>query len=314
MCQLITRCPIRDSSSISVAALAAVAAASDEAMGKSRSRSNINTSENNGIARMIIDEGNNNNVKKEIMDLQKLQQQQKSSDDLLLSQHQHNQVAALMAAHQQQRIDALTNSFQIMEKARQEQQLQQFQVQQFEAHRIHQLQLQLGIPRTRSYVPGMPLAGTDHSNTNMASQISTSRSSSTSPVLEKMKVSITANFPHSVLDSSNRSSLTNSNVAQQQQQHDAAAADPFAPVTPTSTKQGLYDSERLSMFQKEFQLVHKEFQFPWKLYEMLEKADQSEFSHLVSWMPGDLCFKVHDTDTFVQLVMPRFFKQTKYKR
>lgn len=61
-------------------------------------------------------------------------------------------------------------------------------------------------------------------------------------------------------------------------------------------------------------MFHKEFQFPWKLYEMLEKADEDDFSYIVSWMPGDSCFKVHDADTFVQLVMSRFFKQTKYKR
>jgi hypothetical protein len=315
MCQLITRCPIRDSSSSAAAAIAAVVAASEEAMSN-------NTSENN-VIRMVIDE-ENNNIKKENIDAstmsisskvssssfknihQQQQQQQQPSDDMMLSQHKHNQVAALIAAHQQQRIEALTNSFQIMEKARQEQQMQQYQVQQFEAHRFQQLQQQQKqkqreIPLTSSYVPGMPLAGTDHSNPNMASQqISISRTSSISPVLESTKGRIAANFPHNVLDFSNSPSSLPNNEAQ----HDHAAS---ASVTPTSTKQGLSDSDRLSMF-------HKEFQFPWKLYEMLEKADEDDFSYIVSWMPGDSCFKVHDADTFVQLVMSRFFKQTKYKR
>ena len=33
----------------------------------------------------------------------------------------------------------------------------------------------------------------------------------------------------------------------------------------------------------------------------------------VSWQPGNKCFRVHDPNQFVSTVMPRFFKQTKYK-
>ena len=57
----------------------------------------------------------------------------------------------------------------------------------------------------------------------------------------------------------------------------------------------------------------KEFQFPWKLYEMLDKSAQESFEHIVSWQPGDFCFKVHEPHLFVSIVLPRFFRQTKYK-
>ena len=61
-------------------------------------------------------------------------------------------------------------------------------------------------------------------------------------------------------------------------------------------------------------LVQKEFQFPWKVHEMLDRSVLDGFEQIVSWQPPDeSCFKVHDTDGFVRNVMPLFFKQTKYK-
>jgi hypothetical protein len=58
---------------------------------------------------------------------------------------------------------------------------------------------------------------------------------------------------------------------------------------------------------------NKEFQFPWRLYEMLLRSETDSFEHVVSWQPGDACFKVHEPSIFVSVVLPRFFKQTKYK-
>ena len=123
----------------------------------------------------------------------------------------------------------------------------------------------------------MPLAGTDHSVYPTAAN----RTSSISPPPAKAHL----------LDASNTSSLV-------------SGGQESGNVTPNSTK--FTDKEKLSMF-------HKEFQFPWKLYEMLERANKEDFSSLVSWMPGDSSFKVHDAENFVKTVMPRFFKQTKYK-
>mmetsp|Transcript_26290 Transcript_26290/g.64093 ORF Transcript_26290/g.64093 Transcript_26290/m.64093 type:complete len:715 (-) Transcript_26290:105-2249(-) len=61
-------------------------------------------------------------------------------------------------------------------------------------------------------------------------------------------------------------------------------------------------------------LIQKDYQFPWKLYEMLENASINDYEHIVCWQPpGNNCFRVHDPNMFVSTVMPRFFKQTKYK-
>jgi hypothetical protein len=54
--------------------------------------------------------------------------------------------------------------------------------------------------------------------------------------------------------------------------------------------------------------------FPWKLHEMLETAEKEGFDSIVSWLPDTPgSFRVHEPDYFFSAVMPRYFKQTKYK-
>jgi hypothetical protein len=53
--------------------------------------------------------------------------------------------------------------------------------------------------------------------------------------------------------------------------------------------------------------------FPWKLHEMLSDASHFNFDIIVSWLPDETGFRVHDVEKFVQTVMPRYFNQTKYK-
>jgi len=57
----------------------------------------------------------------------------------------------------------------------------------------------------------------------------------------------------------------------------------------------------------------KEFQFPTKLYEMLEIVDSLGLSHTVSWLPHGRSFQVKDPAQFMDLVVPQFFKATKYR-
>ncbi len=256
MCQLITRCPVRDSSS----AAAAIAAGAEES-----------TDTAPGTLPHIA-----SSVSMSSKDSSSLNPTQAQTTTESAAPGAYHQAAAAMLAARQQ---ALTSSLHLMEKARQEQQLQQLQLQQFEAHRLQQLKLQQQqreVPLAGSYVPGMPLAGTDHSAhpSGATRKISMSSTSDGPATVSSKKV-------HQVLDASNSSAE--------------------APVSSSVS-----EKEKLSMF-------HKEFQFPWKLYEMLERADDDDFASLVSWMPGDSSFKVHDSDNFVEEVMPRFFKQTKYK-
>jgi hypothetical protein len=53
--------------------------------------------------------------------------------------------------------------------------------------------------------------------------------------------------------------------------------------------------------------------FPWKLHDMLEEAESNNVSHIVSWGPYGLSFKVHMRDEFVTKIMPLYFNQTKYE-
>jgi len=53
--------------------------------------------------------------------------------------------------------------------------------------------------------------------------------------------------------------------------------------------------------------------FPWKLHEMLEMASEEGFDEIVSWLPDGKSFKVHKPAAFVEIVMAKFFQQSKYK-
>lgn len=55
------------------------------------------------------------------------------------------------------------------------------------------------------------------------------------------------------------------------------------------------------------------FQFPHKLHQMLDAAAQEGLEDIVSWQDDGMAFRVHIPPKFVELIMPRYFKQTKYK-
>ncbi len=61
------------------------------------------------------------------------------------------------------------------------------------------------------------------------------------------------------------------------------------------------------------QLNPNAFQFPWKLHDMLDRSSTEGYDDVVSWVDNGEAFRVHLPDVFVENVMPRFFKQTKYK-
>lgn len=60
-------------------------------------------------------------------------------------------------------------------------------------------------------------------------------------------------------------------------------------------------------------LVNQSVPFPWKLHEMLDIAEKENFTNIVSWLPDHKSFKVYQTETFVRDIMPKYFRQTKYK-
>ena len=46
---------------------------------------------------------------------------------------------------------------------------------------------------------------------------------------------------------------------------------------------------------------------------MLDRSAKESNEDIVSWVDDGNAFRVHMPDVFVDTVMPRFFKQTKYK-
>ena len=73
-----------------------------------------------------------------------------------------------------------------------------------------------------------------------------------------------------------------------------------------------FRGKRRSIFNSSATQANKE-QFPAKLYEMLEAVDDLGLAHTVSWLPHGRSFEVKDPTEFMSLVVPKFFKATKYR-
>ncbi|KAL7545388.1 hypothetical protein ACHAWF_012043 [Thalassiosira exigua] len=53
--------------------------------------------------------------------------------------------------------------------------------------------------------------------------------------------------------------------------------------------------------------------FPFKLYAMLEDVATSTESSIVSWNPNGRSFTIHDAEQLMEQVVPRYFRQTKFR-
>jgi hypothetical protein len=51
--------------------------------------------------------------------------------------------------------------------------------------------------------------------------------------------------------------------------------------------------------------------FPLKLHSVLDQVEIDGFSHVISWQPHGRCFVIHKPKEFTDVVMPRYFRQTK---
>ncbi len=59
--------------------------------------------------------------------------------------------------------------------------------------------------------------------------------------------------------------------------------------------------------------AHGQRAFPYKLYALLESADARGFNDIISWQHGGRSFRVHQPKDFTKYILPRCFKQSKYK-
>jgi hypothetical protein len=53
--------------------------------------------------------------------------------------------------------------------------------------------------------------------------------------------------------------------------------------------------------------------FPFRLYDMLNAAADDELHSIVSWSADGLSFSIHQKDIFIERIVPRFFKITKFR-
>jgi hypothetical protein len=51
--------------------------------------------------------------------------------------------------------------------------------------------------------------------------------------------------------------------------------------------------------------------FPLKLHTVLDQVEVDGFAHVISWQPHGRCFVIHKPREFTDVVMPRYFRQTK---
>ncbi len=51
--------------------------------------------------------------------------------------------------------------------------------------------------------------------------------------------------------------------------------------------------------------------FPWKLHEMLDAMAREGSHSVVTWQPHGRAFMVHKPKEFVEVIMPKYFNQTK---
>lgn len=60
-------------------------------------------------------------------------------------------------------------------------------------------------------------------------------------------------------------------------------------------------------------MVEAKQTFPFKLYQTIEWASESEFSSALSWSPSGHALVVHDREKMVEHIIPKFFDHKKWR-
>ena len=99
---------------------------------------------------------------------------------------------------------------------------------------------------------------------------------------------------------------------------DSNACSPFADgnvgVSSTSASPPSFVSNttfpqiNLEEYQHSDKVFTGKGSFPMNLCFMLESVDSDNLGHILSWMPCGRAFVVHDTDVFLEVVLPKYFK------
>ncbi len=60
-------------------------------------------------------------------------------------------------------------------------------------------------------------------------------------------------------------------------------------------------------------LQRSESTFPRKVYRMLQDVEKTKMDHIISWINDGTAFRVHNTESFVNNILPLYFDQTLYE-
>ena len=75
----------------------------------------------------------------------------------------------------------------------------------------------------------------------------------------------------------------------------------------------LVESLTISNIRNGQNLASSKFPFLWKLHEMLNDCEKTGDDHIVSWMEEGRSFRVHKPKSFMEKIVPHYFKQSKFK-
>ena len=88
----------------------------------------------------------------------------------------------------------------------------------------------------------------------------------------------------------------------------SAAAETIGYDTQTPDDSSLATKKKVEVQEGDMKIL-----FPWTLHNLLEDAEKEGFDSTISWRPSGMAFKVHNREDFMKQVLPRYFRQTKFK-
>lgn len=111
------------------------------------------------------------------------------------------------------------------------------------------------------------------------------------------------------------SSATSQRGQQQQQQKQDVATKKIGTESSTDAASALAVAAAAATGSKTSKNKpnKKEKKFPWILHKIIEDAEREGNQSIVAWMPSGRSFVVYKRDEFMERILPRYFRQTKYK-
>ena len=86
-----------------------------------------------------------------------------------------------------------------------------------------------------------------------------------------------------------------------------------SPRASRTSDVGASDETNSKSGSKSSSTSKNEKKFPWILHKIIDDAEREGNEDIVAWTPSGRSFIVRKRDTFTEQILPRYFRQTKYK-